>query len=63
MPKRKHYQQFPRRYLAVRRGVGLSYAYKDGGPVLKEDATWRNINGFWLNTRRASRWFMFRRVG
>lgn len=60
---KKHYIVFRRRARFLRLGVGLSYAYKTGGPVLKEDAKFRNINGFWLNTRKSNRWFLFRRVG
>lgn len=46
-----------------RRGVGFCYREKDGGLVLLGDATWRKINGVYLNTARGCWWLEFRHHG
>lgn len=33
------------------RGITWTQAEKDGGPVLKEEGSFRKINGFLVNTR------------
>lgn len=42
-------------------GVGWSYAEKGGAPVLKEQTSWKKINGIWLNTPWGHSWALFRR--
>ena len=52
----------PRGKLSLYRGIGLSYATKNGGPVLKDQAQkWSYINGFWIGNRHRSVWILFRR--
>lgn len=52
----------PKRGFTFYRGVGLSYAYKGGGPILRDEKRkWRFINGFWIGARHRSIWFLFRR--
>jgi hypothetical protein len=44
------------------RFAGLSYGTRSGGPVLVDNATWRNINGFYVNSRLIGCWWLlFRR--
>lgn len=43
------------------RGPHLSFATKDGGPVLKWDANWRTFNGIMWNGKTWCGWFVFRR--
>jgi hypothetical protein len=52
---------FPRRTRLYAR-VSLSHAHKGGGPVLKEEASWRTVNGFAFYTRKHHVWVLFRRV-
>lgn len=41
-----------------------SYAYKDGGPILRsERRKWRFVNGFAIFLTDSQHWFLFRRVG
>lgn len=44
---------------------GLMYAEKDGGPVLKDESSWRKINGVFINLRRWDFYcyVLFRRFG
>lgn len=52
----------PRREFSLYRGIGPSYATKNGGPVLKDQPNkWRFINGFWVGTKHQSVWILFRR--
>ena len=57
----KKYVIVQRRSRLLRYGIGLSYAYANGFPVLKEDATAQNINGIWINTPWRCVWLRFRR--
>jgi len=40
----------------LRRGVGLAHARRDGGPVLRTEASWRTVAGIWINTRWGCLW-------
>jgi tRNA(Ile2) C34 agmatinyltransferase TiaS len=42
--------------------VSLAYATRNGGPVLKEESSWRDINGIAFYTRKHHVWVLFRRV-
>ena len=42
-------------------GVHLVHANKDGSCVLKTEASWRNINGILIRTRRHQLFLHFRR--
>lgn len=48
-------------YIMLRRGIGLFYAERDGGMVLRDQTSWRKICGFWVNTRWGCKWIQFRR--
>jgi hypothetical protein len=37
----------------VYRGAGILHATKTDGPVLKGEASWRTVSGFFINTQRA----------
>lgn len=50
-----------KRYWLLRLGVGLAYAEKNGGSVLKTEKHWTKINCIWLNTKWGCYWFIFRR--
>lgn len=39
-------------FIADGRPVGFYQAEKGGAPVLKEEGSWRKINGFYFNIRR-----------
>ncbi len=39
-----------RRYFQLRLGIGLAHANRDGGPVLRDQVSWRTIAGIWINT-------------
>lgn len=47
--------------LGVRYGIGLSHGRRGGGPVLRTEASWRTVNGLWINTPRGACWLLFRR--
>lgn len=51
-----------KRYIMLPLGVGVTYAEKNGGLVLKTETTWRKINGIWINTNRGCLWLQFRRI-
>jgi hypothetical protein len=36
----------------IYRRFGFLHALKDGGPVLKDESSWRTVNGFFVNTSR-----------
>jgi hypothetical protein len=40
------------KYSPVRRMFGFTHAMPDGRPVLKGHASWRTVNGVWLNTEK-----------
>jgi hypothetical protein len=40
-----------RRARICQRGAVL-HAMKDGSPVLKDESSWRTVNGFFLNTEK-----------
>lgn len=42
-------------------GVHWSYAEKGGGPVLRDNANWRKINGICISVPNFRIWFLFRR--
>jgi hypothetical protein len=44
------------------RGLTLTHAEKGGGPVLKDEASWRTINGLMVTFRGYNYMFLFRRV-
>jgi hypothetical protein len=48
-------------YVMLRLGVGVTYAEKNGGLVLRGETSWRKINGLWINTRWGCVWMSFRR--
>lgn len=54
-PKRK-------RYIMLRLGVGVCYREKNGHLVLRNQTSWRKINGIWINTNWGCYWFEFRRT-
>lgn len=43
-------------------GVHWLHARPGGGPVLVEDASWRNINGILIRTRNSQTFLHFRRL-
>jgi hypothetical protein len=49
------------RYIMLPLGIGVAYAEKNGGAVLKCDTHWTKINSIWLNTKWGCYWFIFRR--
>lgn len=53
------------RHLRTWRGIRITHATPDGGPVFVDEASWRTVNGFVLNSRRLNRYVMilFRRTG
>ena len=51
-----------RRYIMLGLGIGVTYAEKNGHLVLKGEASWRKINGIWINTSKGCMWFQFRRI-
>lgn len=61
MSKRRYVIRSNRRMLCARLGLGLSHATATGGAVLKTDASWRNVNGIWINWPTGSVWLLFRR--
>lgn len=50
------------RFVGDGRRVGFMHALKGGAPVLKTEASWRTINGVFINTRWGYISFCFRRV-
>lgn len=51
------------RHVPFYRPVGVFHAAKGGGLVLRDQSSWRTINGVFLNTRRTGLFsFEFRRV-
>lgn len=61
MPRRKRWiiRQKPRMF--GRWGINFSYAGPGGGPVLIENAIWRNINGLRVTVPAGTFWLLFRR--
>jgi hypothetical protein len=58
--------KFNKRNLNLRTGIGLSYASKGGGPVLRDQSRWyklTHINGFWINLPNSHYWILFWRQG
>lgn len=43
--------------------VGFMHAHKGGAPVLKTEASWRTVNGVYVNTKWGWLRVLFRRVG
>jgi hypothetical protein len=43
-------QKFKRAHIYHK--IGFLYSNKNGGPVLKGESSWRNVNGLYLNTKR-----------
>lgn len=54
-------QHMPRRMITLRLGIGIAYAEKNGHPVLREETSWRKVNGIWINTKNNNLWILFRR--
>lgn len=50
----------PKRVILWRRFTVL-HAHKGGGPVLKDDPKWRNVNGFAVTFQNSTLLVMFRR--
>lgn len=61
MTGRRHVIYYPRRSRVLRYGVGLSHGDANGHPVPLSEATWRTVNGIWINCPRGSLWLLFRR--
>ena len=49
------------RYFMIRLGLGLSYAERNGAPVLVTEVRFGKVNGLWINTPWFACWMLFRR--
>ena len=52
-----------KRYIFLRQGIGVFYAEKGGGAVLRHETSWRKICGIWVNTPRGCWWIQVRNHG
>lgn len=55
----KHYRL---KYHFTPYGIHWSHANERGGPVLREDVSWRNINGIWIGVPKHRLFIFFRRA-
>lgn len=59
--KRKKVITSGRPILGARYGLHWAHAAPGGGPVLRNEASWRTISGLLVNTPRGAVWLFFRR--
>lgn len=53
---------YPGRYILLRLGIGFSHALPGGHACLRDQVSWRTVNGLWINTRWGIAWLLFRRA-
>lgn len=49
-----------KRYMMLRKGIGVFYNEPDGKLVLKGETSFSKIAGIWINTEKGCYWIKFR---
>lgn len=62
-PYEKAIVLYRKRHLPIYPTLSIVHAHKDGGPVLRDESSWRTISGIMVNTRWGYAIIQFRGFG